>query len=70
MEISLSIPVKDWDEFVTSPSFVSVQGRRRKTFLKKFSDILAKKLQELGIYQLILISIYILGYLFLSFCIL
>lgn len=53
MEImELAIPAEDWHHFMTSPGYISTRNARekhRKTFLRKFVDNLAKRLQNIGI---------------------
>lgn len=50
--MELSIPAKDWELFTTNNQYFSFRndrGKQRKTFLRKFVDVLAKRLQVIGI---------------------
>ena len=54
--MELTIPADDWQKFMTTPDYIGTQysrgkyHRQRKTFLRKFVDNLANRLQNIGIF--------------------
>lgn len=53
--MELFIQTKDWDEYMNSNGYWSFRqtrnGPKRKSFLRKFVDILAQRLQTIGFFK-------------------